>query len=84
MGVNSIDELIVSSAPVKRLRNISYKSNPSNSFVTNCESGFDSVKLVINSKTFDFEDFKPRKRYKPNPETMAYYYRYLGHFKDVA
>ena len=83
MRVNSINKLIISPALVKRSRSISYKLNSSNNFVTNCESKFDLIKLIINSKIFDFENFKPRKRYKLNLEIIIYYYRYLGHSKNI-
>ena len=83
MKVNSIDKLIISFTSIKRSRNINYKSNSSNSFIINYESKFDLVKLIINFKIFNFEDFKPRKRYKLNLKIVTYYYRYLDYFENI-
>ena len=90
MRVNSIDRSIVSSTPVKRPRSVSYESNPSSSSVISCESNSnspsvtdDSAQSGTNSEISNCEDFRPRKKRKPNLETITYYYRYLDHSGDI-
>ena len=81
MRVNSIDKLIISSALVKRLRSINYKSNSSNNFVINYN--FNLIILKVNFKTFDRENFKLKKKRKLNLEIITYYYRCLNHFENI-
>ena len=81
MKVNSINKLIISSTPIKRPRNINYKSNLNSSFVINYE--FNLIILKINSQIFNYENFRLRKKRKLNLEIITYYYRYLDYFKDI-
>ena len=91
VGANPIDGPIVSPAPVKRPRSVGYESDPSSSSATNCDSDSDSDSSFVTAKSAgsdsgisDCEDPRPRKKRKPNPQTVAYYHRCLGHSGDIA
>ena len=83
-----MDGPIVSPMPVnvnKRPRSSRYESDSSISSATSCDSDSDSDSPSSrDSGIFDCES-RPKKRQKrkPNPETMAYYHRCLGHSGDV-
>ena len=102
MAANPINKPIVSSAPVKRPRSVSYESDTSISSATNYNSDSNSDsnasissfnttlsrRLSFDSGISNCSDARPRKkrrkRYKLNPSTKAYYYRYLRHARDIS
>lgn len=81
---NPIDGPIISSRPPKRPRSVAYESDITISSATSCDSDSNSD-TSRDSTSSDSEDSTPRKRQKrkPNPETLAYYHRCLGHAGDV-
>ena len=90
VGANPIDGPIVSPAPVKRPRSVSCESESASSSATDCESQSEpshspaaSARSESDSGISDCEDARPKKKRKPNPETVAYYHRCLGHSGDV-
>ena len=82
MKINSIDKLIISFTSIKRLRNINYKLNSSNSFIINYKSNL--IRLEINSKTFNCENFRLKKKRKLNSKIIIYYYRCLNYSKNIS
>ena len=89
LAANPVNGPIVSPTPVKRPRSVSYESDSSISSATSYESASaDSDSSAItnselsNSGISDYKD-QPRKKRKPNSQTMAYYHRCLGHSEDI-
>ena len=92
MGANPINRSVISSTSIKRPRSISYKSEVSSNSATNYKSESNSdlffiivnlTKLVSNSRISNYKNTRPKKKRKPNLETIAYYYQYLDYFRDV-
>ena len=86
VAANPIDRPIVSPTPVKRPRSVSYELDTTISSASSCDSDSDSYSDSGTSRTESSSssvDDGPRKKRKPNKETMAYYHRCLGHAGDV-
>ena len=89
ISINSINGLIVLSASMERPRSIAYESDVNSISATDCELGSDLdssfilARSEINFGISDYEDIRSRKRRKPNPKTMAYYYRCLDYSENI-
>ena len=79
---------------MKRSRNINYKFNIIISSIISYNLDFDILFTIIRAKDSnfnfnldfkisDYSDIRLKKRYKLNINTMTYYYRYLGHSKNI-
>ncbi len=76
---------------MKRFRNISYNSNIIISSAISYDLDFDIFFAIIfsetksnfNSSIFDCNNALKRKKRKFNNEIMTYYYRCLGHSKNI-
>ena len=87
---NPINKPIISPTPSKRPRSVAYELDTTISSATSCESDSNSdtssrASINSDSTSSGSDESRPRKRQKrkPNPETMAYYHRCLGHAGDV-
>jgi len=86
--VNLISSLIVSPAEVlykKRSRSVDYSSDSSISSTLNYSSSVSDSSVLTNlgSSSSNSDSEPTRLRYKLNSNTIAYYYRCLGHSGDV-
>ena len=89
---NPVDGPIPSPVPARRRRSVSYESDVTISSATDCNSGSDSGSSYATARSAssqsdsgisDCEDPRLKKKRKPNPATIAYYHRCLGHSGDV-
>ena len=86
VAANPIDGPIVSPAPAKRPRSVSYESDTTISSVLSCDSDSDFYFDLGTSRTelsLSLIDDGPRKKRKPNKEIIVYYYRCLGYAGDM-
>ena len=81
----------LTSAFIKRFRNINYNSDIIINFTINCDLDSEILfnitflikKSDFDSNIFDCNNTKSKKKRKSNVETIIYYYRYLNYIENV-